>query len=179
MRFLTRSEVFRAFPELDRFSDERCRALLSLVYRSNRYNNLVGVAVLGGIILGLAFSISAGVLLQDQGLERVAEAMEDEQSLDWLGLIQLGVFTVILAAPPLLLAFLGRDIAMRFALKRAVRGHLSGTVCPECRYQLIGQRVSASGSLRCPECGRRTTIAELGLAGPEDLLPDSADDAVS
>lgn len=61
MRVLTRSDVFRAFPELDRFSDERCRALVTLVYRSNLYNNLVGAGIMAGTIVGLAFSAAAGV----------------------------------------------------------------------------------------------------------------------
>lgn len=103
----------------------------------------------------------------------------EERQLTWLTLLLRGAFTILLAAPPLLLAFVGRDFAMGFALKRAVHGHLSRTVCQQCRYQLLGQRVDAKGRLRCPECGRRTTLLELGLEQPEDLLPPPTGDAVS
>ncbi len=79
---------------------------------------------------------------------------------------------------PLILALIARDLVLGFFLKRGMHVFLSHTTCPGCKYQLIGQTVDEAGGLRCPECGRPTTLTELGLDGPDDLLPEAPTDSV-
>jgi DNA-directed RNA polymerase subunit RPC12/RpoP len=42
--------------------------------------------------------------------------------------------------------------------------------CPKCSYSLIGQPVDGE-TVRCPECGERTTFAALGVHSAADLEP--------
>ncbi len=52
---------------------------------------------------------------------------------------------------------------------------ISTRKCPHCGYSLIGQR-ARNDQVQCPECGRHTTLAQLGLDSPDDLAPPGARD---
>jgi len=48
------------------------------------------------------------------------------------------------------------------------------TACPYCAYSLVGQQPvsdTAPDEIRCPECGRHTTLGALGLSSIDELAP--------
>lgn len=57
-------------------------------------------------------------------------------------------------------------------LRNAILKRLTQGKCPACDYSLLGLGVS-DGTVRCPECGLVTTLAERGLT-PQDLLAPAA-----
>lgn len=51
-------------------------------------------------------------------------------------------------------------------------GEAKSTSCPHCAYSLVGQRPvseNAPDEIRCPECGRHTTLGALGLTSVDEL----------
>jgi DNA-directed RNA polymerase subunit RPC12/RpoP len=67
------------------------------------------------------------------------------------------------------------DGRLREVLKHKV-GQGKSTNCPYCRYSLLGQRPvseTAPDEIRCPECGRHTTLGALGLSSIDDLAADA------
>lgn len=179
MRIITRRRIYRAFPELDRFSDQQCEWLLQRVRLSRaRIAQTVASGVLAGL-LGLIVMGAALVSTLRHVDERSIEIELVVRDLAWLYSLGWGIVLTLVFSMPSLLALLARDLTLGTYLKMALRGQLKRRACPDCRYQLIGQQVDESGGLRCPECGRRTTLGELGLDGPEDLLPALAAQPVS
>jgi hypothetical protein len=179
MRIITRRKIYRAFPELDRFSDEQCREYIRRV----RLSQLRELA----LFLSLLF-VGVGSLMGAVHLTRTILDSPDERRLQvelivrgmaWAYVLGWVVYLFLVAATPCLLTLLTRDIVLGAFLKQALHGHLKRTACPGCRYQLLGLPLGDAGAVRCPECGRRTTILELGLDGPEDLLPAAGGHTVS
>lgn len=170
MRLITRRKIYRAFPELDSLSDERCEELLRRVHLSSKRGGVLLLAVVsvgvGSFILAF---ICAMLLLQEVDLRRL-EVDLYVSGRTWLYLLGRAGVAVGVVAPPLLLALLTRDLVLGAFLKNALSGHLKRTACPGCKYQLLGLSVDESGAVRCPECGGVVTLRELGLDGPEDLL---------
>ncbi len=174
MRIITRRKIYRAFPELDQLSDYQCgqlmRRLRLTVWRS---------LVVGAVAVVVFFCTCCGTGFVLQFVEslgwRLPGLSAGGARREAIGL----AYSALLTATSLVLALLARDVTLGFFLRRSTRTFLRRTTCPGCKYQLIGQTVDEAGGLRCPECGRATTLAELGLDGPEDLLPGSGEDAVS
>ena len=71
-------------------------------------------------------------------------------------------------------ALLRVDGRVRQILELAPPG-VSTRKCPHCGYSLIGQR-ARNDQVQCPECGRHTTLAQLGLDSADDLAPPRARD---
>ncbi len=156
---LPRTEVFRAFPELDRFSDEECRAWLRRAWRAQRWRLTLGS--LGGA--ALALGLAAGMfVLGGMLVSRLGLTGSRAEGRTLAGAMLWAVLTVL---PAGLTMFAIRD----WSLRRAVRSQLSSTRCPGCDYQLLGLPVR-EGAVTCSECGQRITPAELGVS-LEDLMP--------
>lgn len=153
------SKVYRAFPELDRFSDAECRAYVQRAVKRHWMSMiLVGIgAVAAMILVWSTYFAVVGVLSSVFGLGHLA------RSSQWGDLVI--VLTVVggVASGPVV-ALMIRD----FWLRRAIAKQLTGTRCHLCEYQLIGLQVSG-GAVQCPECGTRTILADFGLV-PADLL---------
>jgi hypothetical protein len=156
MRLVTR-KVWRAFPQLDRFSDQECLEFVNRVRRSLRYQAAVFSLCLF-LFIALFFVMAMINALAIQVLNR--------RGLADLGLIFPVIGVVLQIAVPSLVMLLGRDAVLDFSLKRIV----GAAVCPTCGYSLLGQRTLGC-AIRCPECGQFTSLRELGLSSPEDLLP--------
>lgn len=84
--------------------------------------------------------------------------------LPWLAMA--GLVTMCSFGVSASLGLLVRDLWLRWA----IRGQLSGTRCPTCRYSMLGLRITG-GSVTCPECGKSTALADHGLT-PKDLLAE-------
>jgi hypothetical protein len=169
MRIITRKRIYRAFPELDHLSDFQCKQLMRRIRLSVwRLLVIVLAAVVAFFISFVVFTLLASILP-----DLIEPLLWSDDAMIVVFLV-LAIGAVVL---PLILALLTRDIVLGAFLKHGMRVYLRHTTCPGCGYQLLGQTVDGEGAVRCPECGRATTLTELGLDDPADLLPPRAEDA--
>ena len=164
---LPASKVYRAFPELDRFSDEQCERYV--VFAKGDIGCLFFVVPwLATIAL---FVVCVFVFINAVGWIN----FRIHGTMSMLGGVAyaVGIITFLFGLP-LLGGFLTRDLVLHRLLRRHVRSKVERTRCPACRYSLLGQRV-VDGVIGCPECGGTTTLAALGLASVDELIPTESD----
>ncbi|MBM4108802.1 MAG: hypothetical protein FJ255_08335 [Phycisphaerae bacterium] len=160
MRILVRTKLYRAFPELDSYSDEQCERFVRAATRAWWRRILRGVIVLLVFIAGLPVALAAMAWTY----------AVTEQALDLPGVlvlfvvIPIGLMLVGVGTPPVA-AFLARDQLLRRQVRFVLRDR---GACAECRYSLIGLPVTRAHVL-CPECGTRTRVdPSLGELTPDD-----------
>ena len=169
MRIITQ-RIYRAFPELDDFTDKQCKLLMQRVRLGKAAHRGMGVSALAAGFI--AFIPSAGLsfllfdLLEmfyfDLGLRRFERFAIATSFLTSLG-------------PTFLSGLVIRDLILRRLLLNALRIRIDKVRCLKCKYILIGQR-DHNGAVTCPECGQTTLLKQLGLE-PHDLIPpESAGD---
>jgi hypothetical protein len=159
------NKLYRAFPELDRFSDQQCEKLMKRLdvkgYGAVAVRGWTAVAV----VVGFAGSC---------GLVGCVGAMVDDSrgggSLT-APLLMLCAFFV----PPAVVGFLTRDLLLRHFLIKAIHVQLDRVRCPQCKYILLGQ-AAVNGAVTCPECGAPVTLRRLGIT-EADLIPPVAGEA--
>jgi len=157
-------KIYRAFPELDRFSDEECERMMVRANRGVRgfvhqgMGCALGLAamVLSGVAWLVVSSLVAGFVLRGLG-------MPTENGLV-LGAVILGV-TVL----PAFCGLWVYDVFRRRALLAEIRTQIDRVRCFGCDYILIGQ-VARDGAVTCPECGQHVTLDRLGIT-EDDLIP--------
>lgn len=145
VRFYTREHLWRAFPELDAYSDERCRVFVRSaqggIPRRFWHWLLVG---LGGLVGGMAwFWVLAMVWDSGDAYYRIVFFRGWISGVGFL----LALLTIV---TPFFAGLFVRDRLLhrrvRYVLR--VRG-----VCSGCGYSLIGLPVSPAHEVTCPECG--------------------------
>ncbi len=156
------SRIYRAFPELDRFSDQECERFVELAKRREWLWH--------GVMAVVALAAMVGVYLLVLNVWRAAEALLPGRWRAWIwgtpaALVVLGTLS-LLSGP--MAALLIRDAWLR----RAIQRHIDLARCPKCEYSLLGLPVEA-GCVQCPECGRRSSLGELGIT-EEQLRPGAA-----
>ncbi|MBL9141291.1 MAG: hypothetical protein JNK53_05435 [Phycisphaerae bacterium] len=149
-RLLVR-KLWRAFPELDSYSDADCASFVRLARRRARWRHahaaLIAIvfvgALVGALIVGNAF------------LER---ANVSPIALNSAAYVALRLATLIATvAVPAMLALTLRD----WFLRKRVRWVLADSgSCGMCGYSLIGLPIPESLKLNCPECGFVCTVDE-------------------
>ena len=157
------SKIYRAFPELDRFSDAECRAFMARLRRQ------VGMQLFGFLAAGAAgFGMFVATIVV-QGVMYV-----------WTRRIRFGlsvddaemVWAAIYIAMPFLASFMTILLVRDFFVRRGLRTRILNVVrrftCRGCTYSLVGLRATGH-VVRCPECGHETTFTELGIAGDGEL----------
>jgi hypothetical protein len=169
MRLITWHKVYRAFPELDRFGDEQCERLIRRL-RADLIGFRLFFAPLGAFIFAFILTVLLTLSIRGAclGACELLFGRRDGENL----LITFIIAALVLV--PSFAALLTRDMVLGGAVRRALVERLELTRCRGCRYLLMGQRV-IDGIITCPECGRPTTLAELGLHSPEDLIPPDAE----
>ena len=151
------SKLYRAFPELDRFTDEQCRAYVARAQRRNLWRTVGGfLAALTAMLLtwmcaGTILGVGAGALI---------DRLQDDATSLWI--VTSGFAAVVFLGA--LCALVVRDLWLRWL----VRMELRGARCPGCDYSLLGLRVENDGVV-CPECGASLSLTTMGLT-PEDLI---------
>ena len=154
------AKVYRAFPELDRFDDPTCERFVDAAERAAGWRASHGVrlfALVVGMLVGFAV-VALFVLAFGEATRHGSLAA---RLPDWLA------FTAVVVVAPLVGAVAGfkiRDIWLRAAIRRQI----ADTRCPKCRYSLLGLKLD-SGTVTCPECGARHSLAAMGKT-PADLL---------
>jgi hypothetical protein len=161
MRILTR-KIYRAFPELDLFSDIQCERLMRRVALNAGARMAVQVTAVIGFVG--AFFLVIVFLLTTEILEPTEKLFTDADVLFFL----LCIFLI-----PALVGALSRDVVLRDRLIKAIRLRIDRVRCLDCKYILIGQQAE-SDAVTCPECGRINRLLELGIA-EEDLIPPKSE----
>ncbi len=154
------SKIYRAFPELDQFTDSECEMYVERA-RSRRLQSgslmafgaagagIATLVVMGFITLTVVIPLGRGLGMRGSV----------EHDMEW-GALAVGVH--IVAA--FMVGYMVRDAWLR----KAIRGCIDAARCPSCDYSLLGLPV-VHGAVKCPECGSALDLAASGLM-PEDML---------
>ncbi|MBL4702778.1 MAG: hypothetical protein JKX85_16155 [Phycisphaeraceae bacterium] len=166
MRIITR-KLYRAFPELDRFTDDQCiqymrnikqrKLLFSL--RIILLPTIIGIIHLLGIPIALKF-----IAYQFKSYGTFIDSLGDTSFLFFWS-----TFFVIWLGGTAFLPLCLRDKLLGKKVLKIINNQLEKTRCRNCSYSLIGQ-TPKSDQLSCPECGADTTLQTLGIT-EEDLIP--------
>ncbi|MCW5769683.1 MAG: hypothetical protein KIT19_13475 [Phycisphaeraceae bacterium] len=147
--------VYRAFRELDGYSDEQCRRFVHAARGSAR-RRLFGLAFIVLVtLIGTGVGIVGFSYIQSTFLDPHRTLNISHPFVAWYGwLLNISLAITGFGAGPIL-GYLTRD----FFLIRRVR-HILRTrgVCISCRYTLVGLFVAPDLSVTCPECGGITTV---------------------
>lgn len=158
MRLLTSTKVYRAFPELDRFTDDECERYVAHIVRSTSYR-----LVMMCIALPVA---AASCLIVGLFAFRIVDLFGIYVMPDASRFLLIPVLATVVLMTPGIASLLTRDAILR----RYLNHHVGKARCLTCSYSLLGQATS-HGIVRCPECGIQTTLSALGLRSEADLLP--------
>jgi hypothetical protein len=154
--------VYRAFPELDRFSDVQCRLLMRRVQLNYVSRVLVALVPVVAFLVSLAVVI---ILLATTDVRAAAGRLVTDGDL-WLSHLAL-------AGIPPFVGLLTRDRLLRRFLLRAIRLRIDRVRCRYCRYILIGQQ-PFENRVTCPECGGSNPLPVLGITA-DDLIPPASE----
>lgn len=154
------SKIYRAFPELDKFSDEVCEQYV-LRARNRRMGSgcvtavlAVAAAVVSCIAMSGCLGFVVAPLAQSLGL-RIGDPYQN-------AVIVLAAIAVPVCA--IMVGFVIRDAWLRWA----IRGCIDAARCGKCDYSLLGLPAER-GIVTCPECGTPFDLTHAGLTA-EDVL---------
>jgi hypothetical protein len=155
---------YRAWPELNDYSEAECRSMM-LRARVRRGDAmwvlpLAGVGVLA-LLVGVFASVASGIVHRARVRSGAAAWYWEDAGVHvvWAGsLVVFLVMSVVVGVA-----------IRRVLIIRSVLNHLERARCPYCLFSLCGL-VLELGAVTCPECGARIVLADEGLT-PEDLLP--------
>ncbi|MFM9145694.1 MAG: hypothetical protein ACKORL_10160, partial [Phycisphaerales bacterium] len=156
---LIASPVYRAFPELDSFSDVQCREFTVRARGSWRRRTTFGAARARAAIA--AVPLTVWIVAATVGS---AIGLRGASSNSWV--LALVLLAGLLAGGATWLVF--GDLSLRLAIRRVMR--IGGT-CQGCGYVLVGLPVSASLDVTCP---RIVSLAAIGGAMVELALTCAA-----
>lgn len=165
MRLVSR-KIWRAYPQLDRFSDEVCRRYVRHAFHARNFRYGVALLIVTGV-LAMTGAVAAVYFFFDSAMGG-AEAARGNL---WI-LLALALVSVLLASViwlPALACLMVRDVWLRRVLKQ----QLQAAHCPGCRYQLVGLAIAEEGGrklVRCPECGFEIVLND-GHVTEADINP--------
>ena len=161
---LPKRKIWRAFPELDRFSDAECERFVLRAAQKYRWSKARAMAITAGV---LAFVIPLGLVLAraawgiaspwtSSKLPRLHRVLDgpDARGLAIVAVVAVVAFTFLLV----------RD---RWLI-RTINQRLRQTVCSGCGYSLLGL-TSDRGVVECPECRQPFFLNDAGLTD-DDLM---------
>lgn len=158
------SNIYRAFSELDSFSDEQCDRFMKRIKVSGARRALPGLVFFLVSGFGLIFScIAFGFIFDAINTAFNKSGSEINETL----IVGLCLF-VTMVLPPVL-GLIVRDVLLRRHLRLVIDDKLNRIKCLGCRYLLIGQVVH-DHAVGCPECGRVNPLNDLGVV-EADLIP--------
>jgi hypothetical protein len=146
MRLMT-WRLHRAFPELDRFSEDQCRRFIRATGRSwRRVPHALLVFLVG--LLSFAAVAAAGAFAWRPAWHGEMFNPSGPAAV---------VLCALAAAAAALAGFLARDKLLRSRVRRVLRFRSN---CVACRYTLLGMPVDDRCMVICPECGTPTEVDE-------------------
>lgn len=163
------SKPYRAFPELDGFTDGQCVGFMKRARRRHWVSSIVlslAVVFVGMPVAFTGMSVGAAVIWRVGGgrarlasLGRMFRVHPDD-----LGTIGVALWVATCALAFALFAMWIRDRWLRSVMRK----QLGLARCPACEYPLLGL-TPREGRVTCPECGEGAALADLGLE-PGDLI---------
>lgn len=150
--------IYRAFPELDKFTNEVCRYYVRLAKRKH----LISLYSTRAISLAVSFFVFVGGMF---GWLYMLSGLTESVREIWTILMMTMVATSFGAAS--LVFLLTRDKWLRWALRQ----HLTRARCGSCDYSLLGLPI-VDGVATCPECGTKAELAKLGLTAADLIAQD-------
>lgn len=165
MRLISR-KIWRAFPELDRYSDEVCE---NYIRHARRFSNQATGAVLMAVTFIIGILLWAFLVFNTHA---IVYYLNDWHSYHY-GFLQTLTADVITFTGyiwfPILLTLFARD---RWLI-RSIRKQLRSSVCAGCGYQLRGLEIHSTEHGKhviCPECGTPTQL-NTGHISEADIDP--------
>ncbi len=162
-------KIYRAFPELDRFSDAECEGF---VVKAKQTHALSMVFVAIGAIVVCLGTIVGGVMLLVFAVGYLARAFWGGRVPASYEMPLMGLCLMLPVLTGLLLTFYARDVWLRWAVSK----RLLGTSCLSCGYSLLGLAV-LNDAVTCPECGAAALLTARGLTAADILSPSISSSA--
>lgn len=148
------NKIYRAFPELDRFSDEQCERYVLQAMRISGRRRLVRHTLEASVGVGIFFLV----------LFAVASVSPMTPGRGFIV-----AYAVLLVALPIVGWLIARDQLLR----QAIKARLTSARCPACDYSLLGLPVHGEVVV-CPECGEAIDLEHHGLT-EADLLSNATE----
>lgn len=144
MRIPTR-RLHRAFPELDRFTDEQCKIFIRAASKHGWRPRIHAAILLLSVPLTGLLALTASSFAR-LWIDKNVPGGVDRPAWDWVE--YAGYLLACFGAA--LVAFLLRDLLFISRVRRVIRGRGS---CIGCRYSLLGITIAEGFTVTCPECG--------------------------
>ncbi len=144
------AKVWRAFPELDQFDDDRCRMYVAEAKSRRRTHGVAMFVVVGSaatfflLLTGTLAGAVQNEIPNRPEFDTLANAVSFATAAVWLAVLTGAILMI-------------RDRWLR----AAIRDRLNTMTCGSCRYSLLGLTpMGASAVLHvvCPECGVRIEL---------------------
>lgn len=145
---LVRNTIWRAFPELDPYSDEQCRRF---------FKAAVGTPVVRSVRIALVLLASAAILVGAVALGLLILTKIYGSNTNAMDRQDIAVYATFITATILgpFAGIIARDLLLRLRVRRVLR---SRGRCSNCTYSLLGLAVNAQHEVACPECGTITQV---------------------
>lgn len=153
------SKIYRAFAELDRFSDAECAGFVRTAEKANALASACMTIVM------VASIAPCGCIGGGLGIYLAHRLVGDPGEPGWPMTAGLALLTLGVTIPSMSGLWI-RDVWLR----NVVRKQLNRCTCPGCGYSLLGL-IPSQGHAVCPECGTRHSLMELGLSTSDILVP--------
>ena len=150
-RWLVR-HIWRAFPELDPFTDQECRAFVQAA-RKMRLLTVVRAVLLVAAPVTAAVGVLVALPAVSALVFRGAKGSFLTGSAAHFVIVLVGMAIAGVVPPALCLAL--RDWLLQHRLRTVLD---VGGRCPRCRYSLVGLVIPESLHIPCPECGMECRV---------------------
>ncbi len=153
-------KVYRAFPELDAFSDAECERFVERAAQDYPGSRAAAHFIGAGIIVACFVAIG---ILESVVWDWIKQDLSVLRKGDIVSAI------VVLNAVLMILSFcIGMLLVRDRWLIRTIRLKVRQASCPGCGYSLLGLAVEY-GVITCPECAAPFFLADHGMT-PEDII---------
>ena len=151
MRLITRKQIWRAYPQLDPYTDEVCKRYMKHAFHSR--NLLKGIVVHVVAVLVAVAIASVSVWLFSYEVTSFSESQRGTIPI-LFGLSVVGLWLTSVLWLPAVFLFVTRDLWLRHVVQQQIQS----TNCSGCGYQLLGLTIEDENELKsvtCPECGMK------------------------
>lgn len=159
MRWIFTRKAYRAFPELDQYSDQQCKSILKFLDNPKFSTAKSGYKAISAVWLGW-FLWGILVLFIASHLESY-RLPQHEMLFD---LIWVTTFLI----PMLTWLFVVNRILLHRQIKHLLQHKFGLVKCIECKYPLMGLKMCGPHHVKCPECGAINNLEAIGVS-EEDL----------